>query len=69
MPARLTGMEPVMEWPYTCPFCWEDNTVLIDLSAPPDSMIEDCSVCCRPILLEVSVSAGEVESVRAIRAD
>jgi transcription elongation factor Elf1 len=62
-------VEPVVEWPYTCPFCWEQNTVLVDLSAPPGSLIEDCSVCCRPILLEVTMSPDGIDTVRATRGD
>ncbi len=62
-------MEPVTEWPYACPFCWEENTVLIDLSAPPASLIEDCRVCCQPILLELSMSMHGIEQVKASRSD
>ena len=39
----------------TCPFCWEVQTVLLDLSVPEQEYIEDCQVCCQP--MEVTVAA------------
>jgi Cysteine-rich CPXCG len=35
----------------TCPYCWETIEVTLDLSVPEQSYVEDCSVCCRPILI------------------
>ena len=42
-----------------CPYCGEPIEVVVDLSLPEQEYIEDCSVCCRPILLTVSVDDGE----------
>ena len=36
-----------------CPYCWETIDVLIDPSDTEQSYIEDCQVCCRPIVFEV----------------
>ncbi|MBY0471566.1 CPXCG motif-containing cysteine-rich protein [bacterium] len=36
-----------------CPFCGEEITILVDVSVRRQNYIEDCSVCCRPIQLEV----------------
>ena len=34
----------------TCPSCWEQHTVTIDLTAVDDrQFIEDCHVCCNPM--------------------
>ena len=38
-----------------CPYCGETIEVLIDESAGDQQYIEDCSVCCRPIGIAVSV--------------
>jgi hypothetical protein len=38
-----------------CPFCWESIGVLIDCSVESQEYIEDCQVCCRPILFDVVV--------------
>lgn len=39
---------------YLCPYCGEENEALIDRSIPQQSYIEDCTVCCRPITLQIS---------------
>lgn len=44
-----------------CPYCGERIEVLIDTSESDQKYIEDCSVCCRPITLNVEIqSDGEV---------
>lgn len=51
----------------TCPFCWESITVLVD---PSESQLytEDCSVCCRPILIQTEVK-GDYVSVEVTQED
>ena len=34
---------------FTCPYCWEKISMILDLSVEEQSYIEDCEVCCRPI--------------------
>ena len=54
-------MSVVSEQPLSCPYCGEDITVLVDQSLPDQEYVEDCQVCCRPIVLRVSVETdGEV---------
>jgi hypothetical protein len=36
-----------------CPYCGELIELLIDLSQSNQEYIEDCSVCCRPIIVHV----------------
>ena len=47
---------------YTCPACGEEIVVPVDLSAGRRQEYgEDCPVCCRPLLLFVSLDRdGEV---------
>ncbi len=40
-----------------CPYCGEAIEILVDDSQPEQNYVEDCQVCCRPILLDVSVDA------------
>ena len=41
----------------TCPACWEEIVLDIDLSAGDEQVYtEDCSVCCRPMTVRVQVS-------------
>ena len=44
----------------SCPYCGEPIEVLVDTSVDYQEYIEDCSVCCRPIMLLVTVSGYEV---------
>lgn len=46
-------MPAVHEKTVSCPYCGESITVLIDDSMPEQNYIEDCQVCCRPIVLDV----------------
>jgi hypothetical protein len=39
----------------TCPYCGEGIELLIDDSVDESDYYEDCSVCCRPIRIQVSV--------------
>lgn len=34
---------------FTCPYCWEQISMLLDLSGGNQSYVEDCEVCCNPI--------------------
>ncbi len=43
-----------------CPCCGESISLVLDLSIPEQSYVEDCSVCCRPMLLAYSSRAGKL---------
>lgn len=47
--------EPLREEPVSCPCCGETFTVLIDITEGETACIQDCEVCCRPIVMHVSV--------------
>lgn len=38
-----------------CPYCGESIELLVDDSAGDQQYIEDCQVCCRPIVVTVTV--------------
>ncbi|MCK4833528.1 MAG: CPXCG motif-containing cysteine-rich protein [Gammaproteobacteria bacterium] len=38
-----------------CPYCGEDIEILVDNSISESDYYEDCSVCCRPIRVQVNV--------------
>ena len=43
---------------FACPFCGEENTSNVDLTGGNKQMLTlDCSICCRPIVLHVSVDS------------
>ena len=41
-----------------CPYCGETITIIVDESVPEQTYIEDCEVCCRPIVMHTIVDAG-----------
>ncbi|MEG3789679.1 CPXCG motif-containing cysteine-rich protein [Lysobacter sp. CCNWLW3] len=49
------SMQPFIN--VSCPYCGETIGLLLDVSAGDQTYIEDCQVCCRPIV--VSVAIGE----------
>ena len=44
----------------TCPYCWEAIEIVLDLSVDSQQQVEDCSVCCRPIVIRYSAADGEL---------
>lgn len=51
-----------------CPYCGESFTVLVDCSMDEQNYIEDCQVCCQPIVLDVNVTDEQV-TLQARRED
>lgn len=45
--------EPV-EHEFTCPYCWETISMVLEPAPGSQVYIEDCEVCCRPIEVEFS---------------
>jgi hypothetical protein len=44
----------------TCPYCWEAIEIALDLSVESQQQVEDCSVCCRPIVFRYRAEDGEL---------
>lgn len=42
-----------------CPYCWERVEILVDRSVEHQEYVEDCSVCCNPIVVTVSFPEDE----------
>jgi hypothetical protein len=53
-------MQLVVETDITCPHCGEVFPLQIDTSQSEQALIEDCSVCCRPVNLTVRCQPGVV---------
>lgn len=56
-------------WRIDCPYCGEIIELMLDESEPDQCYIEDCAVCCRPIVLAVAFDAGGVPRVHSARED
>ena len=57
---RLLQLQPI-----TCPYCWESIEITLDLSVDEQQQVEDCSVCCRPIVIRYRAEDGELAELEA----
>ena len=51
---------------FQCPYCWEEISMLLDVSIPNQNYIEDCEVCCHPIQIQALFSNVALLSFEAI---
>lgn len=51
-----------------CPTCGEIIEIEVEPMSDPQSYIQDCSVCCRPILLDIAMQDDELD-VQASRTE
>ena len=49
-----------MEHSFVCPYCGEEISMVLDLSAARQTYIEDCEVCCKPIEIRFAVEHDEL---------
>lgn len=47
----------------TCPHCWQQSVIRIDLSAGSQRYVQDCEVCCNPLEVEFTVSGAEITAL------
>ena len=53
------------EYFFQCPYCWEQISMLIDISQNYQKYIEDCEVCCNPIQISINVNGQEIINFQA----
>ena len=53
----------------TCPHCWESINLTLDLSVPEQTYIEDCPVCCKPLIVSYVAVNGEVAEFNVEASD
>ncbi len=58
----------LIEYPLTCPYCWEGISILVDNSVSSQETVEDCEVCCQPMRLLIEVDGDQIQ-VDAKRED
>jgi hypothetical protein len=44
-----------MEYFFTCPYCWEEISMVLDTSVTSQTYVEDCEVCCNPIEIHYTI--------------
>ena len=57
------------EYFFSCPYCGESISILIDLNFNNQFYTEDCEVCCRPIEINFTAVDGAIELWKASRSD
>jgi hypothetical protein len=50
---------------FTCPYCWQQISMLLDLSRGGQSYVEDCEICCNPITISYEIEDGELSGFSA----
>jgi hypothetical protein len=45
---------------FSCPYCMETISMLIEVFSGDQSYIEDCEVCCKPIEIKYKCEEGRV---------
>jgi len=62
-------MDELNEQDIDCPYCGETISVLIDSQELGTQYIEDCQVCCRPIVFYIEDSGDDAPVVRVYAED
>jgi hypothetical protein len=52
-----------------CPYCWQATDVHLGLLDGAAEFVEDCEVCCRPMVLRVEGVGDDVEVTAEREAD
>jgi transcription elongation factor Elf1 len=50
---------------FTCPYCGEQISMVIDLSVRQQTYVEDCEVCCNPIEITCKVKDDSIDGFNA----
>ena len=54
-----------VEHSFTCPYCGEEISMVLDLSVRRQTYVEDCEVCCNPIEVSYAVQDNSLASFAA----
>jgi hypothetical protein len=54
-----------MEYFFTCPYCWQQISMVLDTSEYHQTYVEDCEVCCKPIEVEYRLDDESVTEFEA----
>lgn len=54
---------------FTCPYCWQAISMVLDVSVSDQTYIEDCEICCRPIRIWYTVEDREIADFTADSID
>lgn len=49
-----------------CPYCGQENTLVIDTSVSSQRFVTDCEVCCRPFEVVAECEDGELVQLETL---
>lgn len=61
-------MEMLQSVMVQCPNCWEQFEIVVDRSLAEQEYVEDCEVCCSPVVIRVA-STDDDEMDVEVRAE
>ena len=59
----------MIEYYFSCPYCFEFGLKLIDFTVKSQNFIEDCEVCCNPIDFYIELENGSITSFEVLIMD
>lgn len=59
----------MLEHFFQCPYCWEEISMLLDVSVSHQNYVEDCETCCNPIEMDTRFDDGELKAFNAINLE
>jgi len=62
-------MTTLSEQSATCPYCGERITLLVDPSIDYQTYVEDCQVCCQPMVVQATIGDGGAARAEVHRED
>ena len=60
--------ESLREYQITCPYCWENYSLLLESAESAVELIEDCQICCHPIQIRLEMGFDGEMSLDTERA-
>jgi len=58
-----------MEYFFSCPYCWQEISMVMDPAVRGQTYVEDCEVCCHPIQIRYSLEEDTVVDFEAKTLD
>jgi hypothetical protein len=64
---QLISKGRTLEYFFTCPYCWQRISMVLDISSDSQTYVEDCEVCCKPIEISYSIEEDRLTGFDARR--
>ena len=58
-----------MEHFFSCPYCWQEISMVLDPAVKSQTYVEDCEVCCQPWTVSVLYRGDGTAEVSIVPLD